>query len=128
MLLTKMESKSEFSQETLNLLKWYLSSIHLRLEENMIHQNRGSPQGGVASPFLWLIYINDLLVELEELVGLDSTFAFADDLLLCCSSPIMALKVIRKIKAWCDKFKITLNEKKSAVLPLALRKSKKDDF
>ena len=40
----------------------------------------------------------------------------------------MALKVIRKIKAWCDKFKITLNEKKSAVLPLALRKSKKDDF
>jgi len=79
-----MESSTLCSEETLNLLKWYLSSISLRLDDAKISQNRGSPQGGVASPFLWLIYINDLLIDLEDMVGL---FAFADDLLIACSSP-----------------------------------------
>jgi len=86
MLLDKMETLSKGTKETLNLLKWYLNSIHLNLEDNVINQNRGSPQRGVASPFLWLLYINDLLFELEKLAGLENTFAFADGLLICCIS------------------------------------------
>jgi len=58
-------------------------------------------------------------------VGLGNTFAFADDLLLCCSSQLVAARAVKIIKQWSYKFKITLNEKKSAILPLALRKKKK---
>jgi len=128
LLVKKMESFPQCSKQTINLLKWYLSLIHLKLDDSIINQNVGSPQGGVASPFMWLVYINDLLEELEKLVGLRNTFAFADDLLICCSSIIIAEKVINIIKNWSKRYKITLNEKKSAILPLALRKNKKDNF
>ena len=57
LLLKKIESLPNCIHQTLNLLKWYINSIHLNLEDKVIRQNRGSPQGGVASPFLWLIYI-----------------------------------------------------------------------
>ena len=115
-------------QRNSNMLNWYLSNIRLKLEENTIYQNRGSPQGGVAWAFLWLTNINGLLQELENLIGLDNIYAFADDLLLCCSSPIIATRVIRTIKDWSKTNKITMNDKKSAVMPLALRRSKVDKF
>ena len=78
----------------------------------------------MATPFFWLLYINDLLIDIEGIVGIENTFAFADDLLICCNSMIEAKKIIRLIKDWSNKFKITMNEKKSAILPLALRKKK----
>ena len=73
LLIEKLEVTHQCSKETLNLLKWYLSSIHLKLDNNIINQNVGSPQGGVTSPFLcflWLLYINDLLKDIEK--SLDS--------------------------------------------------------
>jgi len=79
----------------------------------------------VAPHFLWLIYVNDLLLDLEEMVGIKNCFAFADDLLIACSSPQIASRVILKIKDWSKSNQILMNEKKSAILPLALRKNKK---
>ncbi len=81
-LLEKIDKLGSCSDETKNLLKWYLSSIKLRIDDDVINQNRGSPQGGVASPFLWLLYMNDLLGELEDFMDLKYLFAFPDDLLV----------------------------------------------
>jgi len=50
-------------------------------------------------------------VDIEGIVGIENTFAFADDLLICCNSMIVAKKVLRLIKDWSNKFKITMNEK-----------------
>jgi len=108
------------TQRRLNLLKWYLSDISLHLDD----QNGGSPQGGVAASFLWLIYINDLLLGLEKMVGLKNCFALADDNLTACNSPQTASKVIKKIKEWNKSNKILMNEKKSVILPLALKEKK----
>jgi hypothetical protein len=41
----------------------------------------GTPQGGVVSPLLWVIYMNDLLVSLTDGGrNKEKTFAWADDL------------------------------------------------
>ena len=88
----------------------------MQVNEDCINQNRGSPQGGIASPFLWLLYINDLLLKLENLVGLKNCFAFADDLLISCNSPQVTIRAIRIIKEWSQSNKVIMNEKKSAVL------------
>ena len=56
LLLNKIRSLPESTEETRNLLIWYLNSIQLKLEDDVIYQNRGSPQGGVASPFLVSLY------------------------------------------------------------------------
>ena len=42
--------------------------------------NRGTPQGGVLSPLLWILVVNDLLIELEE-QGC-RVIAYADDVVL----------------------------------------------
>ena len=129
LLIEKMSKFPECSNETINLLKWYLNSIKLRLDNNLIYKNRGELQGGVASPFLWLLYINDLLLDLEKIVGTSNTYAFADDLLICCVAVLQSLqRIIKMIKDWSSKFKTNMNVRKSAVLPLALRKNKKDNF
>ena len=128
LLIDKIEKLGTCSKETLNLLKWYFNVLQLRIDDSTFPQNRGSPQGGIASPFLWLIYINDLLIALEQLVGLRCTYAFADDLLIYCCSLTVAEIVIRRIQKWSAKNKILLNAKKSAIMPLANRKTKKDKF
>jgi len=68
------------------------------------------------------------MLKLEEMVGLKNCFAFADDLLRACRSSQETIRVFRTIKEWSKFNKVVMNERKSAILPLALRKCKKDDF
>ena len=127
-LIDKIIHKGKCSKETLNLLKWYLNHINIRVNEDMIMQNKGSPQGGIRSPILWILYIDDLLVELENMADLRNVFAFADDLMIYCRSLPLAYKVARTILKWSQDNKIKVNTKKSAILPLAKTKRKTDKF
>ncbi len=95
-LINKLEKMQGVTQETLNQLKWYLNFIKLKTGNHTIHQNVGSPQGGIVSPYLWLIYIDDLLQELTHLLGKKNVFA---------SNMRLASKMIRTVKEWSRKFK-----------------------
>ena len=127
LLLDKITKTGKCSQETDNLLKWYLSQITINLNHSTIFQNNGSPQGGIASPFLWL-YINDLLDELECITGIKNLFAFADDLMVYCRSLPMTRNIIRLILKWSEANKIKVNAKKSSIMSLAKSKRKSDIF
>ena len=53
----------------------------MKIGENILRYSKGSPQGGIISPILWLVYINSLLIGLEQKFGVDNTFAYVDDLM-----------------------------------------------
>ncbi len=60
-LLKKLEQQYEINEEDMNLLRWYLNGTHMTYEGVRINQNKGTPQGGIISPILWLAYMNDLV-------------------------------------------------------------------
>ena len=95
------------------LLSWYQS--HLRVSWNGVHSDtfpvsRGVRQGGVISPILFALYIDDLLYELEQSgVGCfwDDLFVgaltYANDLTLLAPSPA----ALRRLLYICEQFGAT---------------------
>ena len=106
------------------LLRWYQSQ-HLRTKWNgftsdAFSVSRGVRQGGVLSPILFTLYIDDLLKELSQssvgcywgniFVGV---LAYADDVTLLAPS----LSPLRKLLAMCEKsgcvLRLTFNPDKT---------------
>lgn len=54
------------------------------INEEVVTTYTGVPQGGTLSPLLFLIYIDDLIKDLQTSTGL--TLAYADDLVVATSS------------------------------------------
>ena len=77
---------------------------------------------------MWLIYINDLLLELESSERLINVYAYADDIMVFCENIVAVRRVISIIRKWSISNHVKMNNKKSAILPLVRRKSKKDKF
>lgn len=78
---------------------------------------RGTPQGGVLSPLLWLIVMNSLLVRLES--NKIEAIGYADDLQFCCRGKDMrtisdrtqfAVKIVEE---WCLEVGLRVNPAKS---------------
>ncbi|UYV81706.1 hypothetical protein LAZ67_20002059 [Cordylochernes scorpioides] len=79
--------------------------------------NKGCPQGGIISPILWNILLNDFNLSFNE--SFARVIAFADDVtFVVWSSNIYDLqynitKCLIKIKAWCEKVKLSLSPNKT---------------
>jgi hypothetical protein len=85
-------------------------------EELLITINLGCPQGGVLSPFLWLILINDVLESVFPFPALILGYADGFTLATWHKDPAMATLHLQlmcnSVIAWCSTRKLSLNEAK----------------
>jgi hypothetical protein len=80
----------------------------------------GVKQGGVMSPILFCVYIDDLLLELADsgvgcYIGLNfcGAIAYADDIVLICPTPTAMRKLLIICDTFASKYDIVFNADKS---------------
>lgn len=103
--------------------EWIMNMLRqriIRLSENQTHQAlvmRGCPQGGVLSPLLWNLVVNELITKLNNEHFM--TIGYADDLVILISGLVIntlcdltqtALKIVEK---WCKENDLSVNPKKT---------------
>ncbi|XP_071743597.1 uncharacterized protein [Lepeophtheirus salmonis] len=66
-----------------NVLSIRTMTAKLKGEKVCVHQTRGSPQGGILSPFVWNMIMDSLLNKFKK--GAIKVFGYADDILLLIS-------------------------------------------
>ena len=108
-----------------NLYRWTKSYLHNRRarvvvdgkNSKKILLRHGVPQGGVLSPSLFIIFINDLIAELPRGI---SAALYADDLVLFCTEEHVTTATYRMqlaldtLTAWAEQWCVSINREKSS--------------
>ena len=119
-----------------NMFNW-IKSLPLqpqaRVSVDRIHSKKillrhGVPQGGVLSPTLFLLFINDLVSELPK--GIKAAL-YADDLVIWCKEEYATTATYRmqlatdKLNSWTEKWCVAVNKDKSSTTLFTCPQSKK---
>lgn len=122
--IIKNLKKAQMSSEIIKAAKELLSEREVRYESSIGLLKRtsqiGCPQGGKASPTLWNIGMNDLLINLNSLNIFN--LAYADDLIMIIESnyeitvEISIIEALRAIDKWCASTGLSLSTQKSQIV------------
>ena len=122
------------SNKIVDIIKSMYSSVKLCIRQfsslsDFFNSNVGVKQGEPLSPFLFLLYINDLADELR--CGIDGNLDelsifllfFADDLVIIAKSPEELQSLIDKLFVYCQEWNLSVNIKKTKVVIFDKKKS-----
>ena len=100
-------------------------------QSRKIMLKHGVPQGGVVSPTLFLMYINDLMTEMPR--GIKAAL-YADDLVIWCTEEYATTATYRMqtavtaLEAWSKKWNVQINKDKSSTTLFTLTQQKAGDI
>ena len=101
-----------------------LNSAHVQLPNNkIVPVNKGVIQGGILSPFLFNVYINDLLIQTDNTQGAFS-FTFADDQAILSIGEKATMDALQIQSEWMKQNKINCNISKGGNFILQKRRNK----
>ena len=114
------------------MVYWFENYLAERKQAVVLHGSRsdyltvpaGVPRGSVLGPLLFLIYINDIVEDIESVIKL-----FADDtsMYLCLENPHIRAEILNndleKIMQWANRWKIEFNEKKTELMNINRNKN-----
>ena len=118
------------------MYKWIKAYLHNRkarvhldgLKSKKVLLRHGVPQGGVLSPTLFLIFINDLVAELPQGV---KVAMYADDLVIWCTNEYatVATKLIQRavdaVTSWANRWCVSINTEKCSTTLFTLSPKQK---
>jgi ribonuclease HI/endonuclease/exonuclease/phosphatase family metal-dependent hydrolase len=119
-----------------NMYRWTKSYLHNRRARVQVNGQQGQtvllrqgvPQGGVLSPTLFILYINDLLAELPK--GVQAAL-YADDLVLWATEEYATTATYRMqlalnhLTSWANDWCITINKEKTSATLFTLSTKQK---
>ena len=108
-----------------NSLKWYENYLSNRkqivriegVKSSALPVKIGVPQGSIIGPFLFIVYINDLLVYIRNCDS--ELILYADDTILYCSAASVDDAITRnqigctRLEKWCNNNRLTVNTAKT---------------
>ncbi len=88
--------KEIYTPDEVDFIKEMYSRIKIRMGDYSFKPNIGVPQGSILAPAFFNIYINGLLNLIQnEDVSIEDILAYADDLLILCTSKAQLRKVVK---------------------------------
>ncbi len=101
-------------RELCNTVKWLYAQTEMYNGKHQSLINQGVIQGGIISPTLFTVFINDLLIELNK-QGLQ-VFAYADDIAILGHGDKALDQAWKTIWQWTEDNKMQVNKAKSGII------------
>jgi hypothetical protein len=120
-LFTILRDKQILEHDEIEFLRALYSKTYISTGSERINIFKGVMQGSIISPALFNIFLDPLIEDISNELGVENVLAYADDLAVIVTSYYQLDQAIRRIEDWSKRTGVPINFDKSAILNLKMR-------